>query len=403
MALLLAKGEDFASWHGVEEFSAVYREAAVKLAAQRHPEGMPQLLELLEGLLVGVKQENEGFTRLVEELEQEISDSSGHAELRTALDRFYAHAYRHFRAFHSPVSFFSMSDRFLKALAAHCLRLARQQIGVTLPPVALIMMGPAGRREATRFCRVQSALVWGNGAPDLLMRQLGAEMITWLRACGVAFEEMVTPLNDVWCGSISQWEERFREAAVTKDRTDLVELLRFADCSVLINEAGVAERFSELCARSLGQRACIANLVERCQSLSNGISMMGGFKLEKSGPHRGAFPLLDHAFLPLSAAVSAICLMNGIAIAGTPQRLRALVRIGKLDVDLAERTLHAWHCFSEHRLTLELDALPGQDCRDILHLLPASLSPAEQERLKTALETVADLQRYMLVVFGAHT
>ena len=70
MALLLAKGEDFASWHGVEEFSAVYREAAVRLAAQRHPEGMPQLLELLEGLLVGVKQENEGFTRLVEELEQ---------------------------------------------------------------------------------------------------------------------------------------------------------------------------------------------------------------------------------------------------------------------------------------------------------------------------------------------
>ena len=51
MALLLAKGENFASWRGVEEFAVAYREAAVRLASRHHPAGMAQLLELVEDQL----------------------------------------------------------------------------------------------------------------------------------------------------------------------------------------------------------------------------------------------------------------------------------------------------------------------------------------------------------------
>ena len=113
--------------------------------------------------------------------------------------------------------------------------------------------------------------------------------------------------------------------------------------------------------------------------------------------------MLDHAFLPLAAAVAALSLMHGVDLVGTAERLRGLVRSNKLDVDLAERALHAWHCFSEHRLALEQTAILGQDCRDILHLIPTTLKTAELERLRLALETVADLQRFLQVSFGAYT
>lgn len=403
MALLLAKGEDFASWRGVEEFAVAYRDAAVRLATRKHPEGIAHLLELMEDLIAAVDQENSAMGNELERLVDELAHASEQGQLRSLLTGFYDRAYQHFARFGSPVALFRMSETFLHALADCCLRLARHQIEEPLPPVALVVMGPAGRREATRFCRVQLALVWDGVVPESLVLQLGEELVAWLRVCGVSLEETITPQNPDWRGSLEQWQDRFESAANKQDQRVLIELLRLADRTVLVGEDGVADRFGLLCQQYLSQRSFVGNLVERCLTLSNGIGMMGSLKLAKSGPHRGGFSLLDHAFLPLAAAIGGLCLIHGVDLVGTPERLRGLVRISKLDVDLAERTLHAWHCFSEHRLVLEQTAIPGQDCRDILHLMPSSLKAAEAERLKLSLETVADLQRYLQVSFGAYT
>jgi len=403
MALLLAKGEDFASWRGVEEFAVSYREAAVKLASQKHPEGIAQFLELVEDQLAGIERENSLLNDELEQLVTELADAAGQGQLRPLLARFYDGAYRHFKRFGSPTAFFTMSEIVLRALAGSCLRLAKQEMDVELPPVALVVMGPAGRCETTRYCRIQLALIWDGVVSEELMVQLGEELVAWFRVCGIAVEETVTPLNPHWRGSLAQWQTRFEAAPDKGDQAELIELLRLADRTVLVSEGKLADRFEQLCIRYLGQRNFIGNLVKRCQSLSNGIGMMGNLRLEKSGPHRGTFSLLDHALLPLAAAVTAIRLLHGVDRAGTPERLRQLVRIGKLDVDLAERALNAWHCFSEHRLSLEQQADPGQDCRDILNLVPTTLDSAESGRLHLSLETVADLQRYLQVSFGAYT
>lgn len=402
MALLLAKGDVFASWRGVEEFAVSYREAAVRLSSRRHPEAIAQLLELTEDLISVVEQENNSMREELERLISELSCAADQSQLRSLLAGFYDRAYQHFGRFGSPAALFSMSEAFLQALGDCCLRLARQQIDASLPPLALLVMGPAGRREATRFCRVQLALVWDGDVPEALMLQLGEELVAWFRVCGISLEETITPVNPDWRGSLEQWQARFKAATNKKGQNVLIELLRLSDHSMVAGEGAVADRFGELCQQYLCQRSFIGNLVERCLLLSNGIGMMGSLKLEKSGPHRGRFSLLDHAFLPLASAVAALSLMHGVNLIGTPERLRGLVRISKLDVDLAERALHAWYCFSEHRLLLEQTALPGLDCRDILHLLTTTLGTDESERLRLSLETVADLQRYLQVSFSAY-
>ncbi len=403
MALLLAKGEEFASWRGVEEFAVAYRDAAVTLAAQRHPGGIAQLLELLEGLLEGVAQENSLAAGTVQQLIEELQHATEQMQLRVLHNSFYAIAYQHFDRFGSPSAFFAFVTSFLRAFALRCLQLAEQQFEVALPPLALVVMGPAGRHETSRFARLQLGLVWDDsvGADDV-PRQLAGELVAWFRVCGLALEEHVSPLQEEWRGSLAQWQQRFEDAMRQEDREALIELLRLADRTVLVSQGDIGQRFDRLCDQYLGKRPFVGNLVERCTSLSNGIGLMGHLKLEKSGPHRGAFALLDHALLPLAATVSAICLMRGVTAVGTPERLRALVRSGKLDVDLAERGLQAWHCFNEHRLALERPAAAGQDCRDILHLVPSALSHEELERIRDGLETVSDLQRFMQVCFGAY-
>lgn len=403
MALLLAKGEEFASWRGVEEFAVTYRDAAVRLASQRHPGGIVQLLELLEGLLEGVAQENTQVAGTVQQLIEELQQATEQTQLRALHNSFYDTAYRHFDRFGSPSAFFTFVSSFLHTFALRCLQLAEQQFEEALPPLALVVMGPAGRHEASRFARLQLGLVWDDSAlTDELLRQLAGELVAWFRVCGLALEEHVSPLREEWQGSLTQWHQRFEEATRKEDREALIELLRLADRTVLVSQGDVGQRFEQLCEQYLSKRPFVGNLVERCTALSNGIGLMGHLKLEKSGPHRGAFPLLDHALLPLAATVSAICLMRGITAAGTAGRLRELVRNGKLDVDLAERALQAWHCFNEHRLALERQAAAGQDCRDILHLVPSTLSHDELERIRDGLEAVSDLQRFMQVCFGAY-
>ncbi len=402
MALLLAKGEDFASWRGVEEFAVTFRDASVKLASKKHPEGISQMLELVEDQINTVAAENKHLKTEVERLVLELEKISDPGELRTVLFSFYRYSYQHFRRFRSATAFFKMSDSILSAMLKTCLKLAKQQIDCNFPPMALVTMGPVGRRETTRFCRLHLAIIWDGKTPEKQMENLGKELVAWLRVTGIAIEEFITPLKPEWCGNLQKWHNRFETALLKKDRFEFIELIRLADSSIIFTEYGVGERFSKLCTSYLEKTEFIANLVERCQQLSNGISMMGNLRLEKTGPHRGAFPLLDHALLPLSASVLAICLINGVTKIGTPERLRELVRIGKLDVDLAERAVHAWHCFSEHRIRLEQHASPGQDCRDILHLVPTDLETAEYELLFSSLETVGDLQRYMQISFGMH-
>lgn len=400
MALLLAKNEDFGSWRGVEEFAVRYRDAAVSLAARKQPDGIAQLLQQLESDIAAQADENSRLKAVFEQLFASIGEAAEQGQLRQQLEAFFVAASRHFACFRSPVAYFKASHRFVCAVAECCLQLSRQQLSDQLPPVALLAMGPAGRREMTRFCRMQLVLVWDGQASEELMEELGTELVSWFRVCGIALEESVSPQHGDWRGNLKQWKSRFTAAGRKRDQSELIELLRLSDQVPLIDEAGVANRFSALCLQSLGQREFVGNLVKRSQLLSNGIGMMGSLKPEKSGPHRGLFSLLDHALLPLAAAISAICLIHGVSLVGTPERLRELVRIGRMDVDLAERALHAWHCFGENRLLLEQQAAFGQDCRDILHLVPNALDATETERLRLSLETVADLQRYMQVSFG---
>jgi len=216
----------------------------------------------------------------------------------------------------------------------------------------------------------------------------------------VPIDESATPVLPQWRGTLEHWVERLDSAVDRNKEADLIEVLRLVDQTILVDDGGVGSRFRNICSQQLARRNAASNLAARVLALSNGLGMMGGFKLEKSGPHRGKFSLLDHALLPLAATVAAICLNNDIVEDGTPRRLKELVRNGRLDVNLAEKALQAWFLFSGYRLDLEISATSGQDCRDILNIDLSSLDAEDQENMRTALEAVASLKRFLQATLG---
>lgn len=403
MTLLLAKGDRLSDWRGLDEFVADYRQAAIKLATVRRPEAIAAFLGEIGENLGELLEENRQFIEQTEQVIDGLAEGGGQDALRDALALFFDRSYAHFRRFASPPAFFEVANRFLASLTSMQVANLRKQHDEGLPPMAVLVLGPAGRLEYTRFCRVQLALVWegsGSAAEDQAVAEFAGNLVDWLRACGIALDEPITPVQPSWRGTLAQWRHRLEEGIARGDAAALIELLRLVDQAVLVDEQGLAARFRALCSEQLHRRPAVANLVERSTGLSNGLGMMGGFRLNRSGPYRGAFALLQHALVPLAACVGALCLHHDLVEDGTPRRLRELVRNGRLDVNLAERALHAWQLFSHYRLSLELSASVGQDCRDILNLDLTNLSHHQQDELKAGLETVADLQRHLYVSFG---
>lgn len=403
MALLLGKGERLSDWREVDDFTASYQEAAIRLSAERSPDAIAAMLVVIQDSLGLLAEENRRFIEQTRQVGARLAEATNQELLRELLEDFYNQAYQHFRRFASVPAFFEAANAFLVSLVSMQVDRLRKESLRRLPPVAIMALGPAGRLEYTRFCRVQLALVWegtGKAAEQRLMEEFSEQLVVWLRSCGVALDEAVAPIHPEWRGTFAQWRERLERGIARDDSAELIELLRLTDQAVLVDDQGVAGRFRALCSEQLHRRPAMVNLIERATTLSNGLGMMGGFRLTRSGLYRGTFALLNHALVPLAACVGALCLCHDIVEDGTPRRLRELVRSGRLSVDLAERALQAWQLFSHYRLTLELSASAGQDCRDILNLDLGELGPQEQEQLKSGLETVAELQRHLQVSFG---
>ncbi len=403
MALLLGKGERLSDWREVDDFTASYQAAAIKLSAAKRPEAAATVLAAIQADLGVLSAENRQFIEQTRQVGERLAKAATQEQLRNVLADFYTEAYRHFRRFASVPAFFEAANGFLVSLTSLQVDILRNESPNRLPPVALVVLGPAGRLEYTRFCRVQLALVWegtGKAAEQRVMEDFSEQLVAWLRSCGVALDEAVTPVHPEWRGTLTQWRERLQDGIARNDSAELIELLRLVDQAVLVDDQGLAGRFRALCSEQLHRRPAVVNLIERSITLSNGLGMMGGFRLARNGPYRGTFSLLNHALVPLAACIGALCLCHDIVEDGTPRRLRELVRHDRLSIDLAERALQAWQLFSHYRLTLELSASVGQDCRDILNLDPGKLDPQEQEQLRAGLEAVFELQRHLQVSFG---
>jgi signal-transduction protein with cAMP-binding, CBS, and nucleotidyltransferase domain len=125
---------------------------------------------------------------------------------------------------------------------------------------------------------------------------------------------------------------------------------------------------------------------------------MGGLKLERSGNERGMFRLQDHGLLPLSAALSTLALIKESQAVSSCERIHDLLKRRELDVDLAERMLVAWHAL--HCLQLSQEQSERENSAHSRYLNPLSLSAEQSHSLKENLESVAQIQRHVEIIFS---
>jgi CBS domain-containing protein len=400
--VISSKVTDITTWRPAADFRLAFRQALLDKTA-RMTSGQAEMLFL------GVRQELEqraadhdaamaGIRRLMEE----AATTTDPAGLGGVIREFYGACYALFAHYRSAPAFYRLSEEFLGVVAKTALDCAMARMGLSAgkrPPVAVVALGSAGRREFSPFCKLQLALVHEEAGS--MPAELGQALHDVFAAIGLRTDNAVTLRNPDWCRTLAQWRKRLMVGMEQGASGELVHLLRLADQSALLPSDGLAVEFNHLCLSLLrNSRATLAFMVTRILGLSNGIGIMGGLRLERSGPYRGRFALFDHALFPFSASVAALTLLMGGVAVGVPQRIRELLASQKLNVEQAERLLETWHTLHGLRLDREGELFPSWNGQASLYLDPETLPDTDMKSLREALEIVAVLQRHVAITFS---
>jgi hypothetical protein len=408
MAILVsAKGSDVLAWRAAGDFAVTFRQVVLDRMEFCRSDEAAAMLSGVSQALDDLAAANDEFCSRCDSLIEETAASPEPARLRELTATFYAGLYDHIAIHHSAPAFYQFSLLFLQALAGSVCRYSHTILGdsfARIPEMALIALGPAGRQEFTPFCRLQFMLVHGpvGDADNGLIQRYATLLHEGFEACGLQVDGVVTPRNSQWRGSLSEWGQRLDKVLARGKSSEVIEILRLADQTQLdgTGDAGPGFRQRSLAALAASPVA-VKNLVSRVVALSNGIGMMGGLRFEKSGPYRGQFAMLDNALQPLSASISALGLLKHLETMATPRRVRELLWLRVLNVDMAERLLQAWHTLHELRLIREREVHPDWANAAPLHLNIEQMSDSEQEVLRESLEAVGNIQRHVGLNFSS--
>jgi signal-transduction protein with cAMP-binding, CBS, and nucleotidyltransferase domain len=407
MALLVsAKGSDVLAWRAAGEFAVTFRQVVLdQMEFCRSDEAVAKLMgasQALEDLAAA----NDAFCSRCERLIDEVVACQEPARLRELATNFFAGLYEHSVIHRSAPAFYQLSHLFLQALTGSISRYSYTLLGDSsdqIPELALIALGPAGRQEFSPFCPLQFLLVHeqaGEVEAELINR-FASHLHQGFQACGLLVDEVVTPRNRQWSGSLPEWGQRLNRVLARGKSSEIVEMLRLADQTQLDGAGELGAAFRQLALAALAASpVAVKNIVSRVVALSNGIGMMGGLRFEKSGPYRGRFALLENALQPLSASVSALGLVKQLEAMSTPARVRELLWRRELNVDMAERLLQAWHMLHELRLVREREVQPEWPNRAPLHVDIEQMDAVDQEALRESLEAVGNIQRHVGLTFS---
>ena len=399
--LLLTKGNDITAWRAGSDFTTRYREALLNRMASSRSDESIKLLDDSRAELLHLAEEH---TRHSAEIARILQAMSEDGDLAPLVRQGFEEAYRHFDMFRSVRAFYGTAHELLTAAVTSLARQTAARMGASgrqLPEFSLAAVGPAGRLEFSPHCPLHLLLIHepcppaGESAVAALCEQLHTE----LTRCGIPIDREVSPLHPEWRGSREAWGHRIAGGLDSGKPETLIALSRLADQTPLVaSELGTS--FKQQCLKTLREhQGARENLIFRLKGLNNGLGLMGRLRLERGGKYHGLFDLLDNALIPLTAVIGALTLSFGGSATGTPQRIRELLDLRVLDVDLTERLMMAWHTLNELRLGQE--SAPYLSAKSSsMYLDPDRLDNATHEELHAALDSFSVLQRQALMAFS---
>jgi signal-transduction protein with cAMP-binding, CBS, and nucleotidyltransferase domain len=130
---------------------------------------------------------------------------------------------------------------------------------------------------------------------------------------------------------------------------------------------------------------------KRAATLPVATSLFGWYRIERTGQHRGEFDLQQYTLTPLIRNICVLALKRRVRRFSTIERIKGLLAVGALSVDLTEKLLSAYHEFMRQKVNIQLQSFEHGFSGYFLD--PEYLSEEEEERFRNGLEAVVNLQK----------
>ncbi|MBT1073160.1 putative nucleotidyltransferase substrate binding domain-containing protein [Pelotalea chapellei] len=402
---LSSKGKDFEAWRSAEEFAVTCRQMLLSKTDMLLSDQAEALFAAADRYLAEKAAAHEANLANLRNLMDQAGQTTVPRDLKQLLTDFYTNAYDFFGQNRSSVAFYTLSNSFLRAVCAAIVGHAKKELGLSadkLPPITLVVLGSGGRLEFSPFSRLPLLMVHGetDASGTVPLRLFGKILHEAFEEAGLFPDDVVTPRNPAWNSTMAFWRHGLEQKIRQGTLKEIIDLLKLADQTV-IHDEGLGMEFREHCLTLLkSSHTSLDLMVKRLLELPRGLGIMGGLKYEKRGVCQGYFNLFSHALLPLTAAVTALALLKGVAQASTTDRIRGLLRRGDLNVEMAERLLETWHLFNEMRLDQEASLRPDWERKNVLCLDTEDWDKSFFDRFKESLETVSTLHRQVGIAFN---
>lgn len=406
MALVISvKNRDISNWRAAGEFAVKFREALLGQTANLLSDEVENLfLDVENTLEQGAAAHDQALLRM-REMMALASRTYDPAALRKIVNDFQAEISCFFSWNRSATAYFRLQAEFYEALAVAVVKISRQKAGLSDildQPLALIALGDGGRDEFSIKGKLQLLLIHDDTMSLESAALLGETLHATFLECGLLPDDLISSRHVPWRSTKKELIGRLINSTKGGSPKELQELIALVDQRLLYNENDFGAELRNECLKLIsGSHSAVLMLVERLHALNSGIGLMGGVRLEKSGPGRGKFRLCANALQPLSYAVAALSLLKEETSFATPDRIRGLLLKGHLDVETAERLLNAWHNFNEHRAVLEAQNHVDGVNIDEFYLDYSTMEESAQQEFKNSLEATAALLRHVFITFNS--
>ncbi|HEX9188891.1 MAG TPA: putative nucleotidyltransferase substrate binding domain-containing protein, partial [Vicinamibacteria bacterium] len=275
--------------------------------------------------------------------------------------------------------------------------------GAGRPPVPFswLAAGSEGRREQTLKTDQDNGLVYedpADGAPavaryfeGLAHRMAGIlERVGFPRCPGGYMAA-----NPAWCQPASAWRRRFEGWMAVPRPEGLLDASTFCDLRPVGGDAAVGRRLWEwVCERVPGERLFLGHMALAALERHVPLGFFGGFVVERSGLHRGAFDIKARGVFPFTQAMRVYALSLGCRDTNSVDRLAAAESAGIFTPGEARDLREAHEIIARLRLAHQLARIDAGQAPDNF-VVPEALGKGDRLLLRQAFRTVAWLQRHL--------
>lgn len=237
-----------------------------------------------------------------------------------------------------------VNDRLLRKV----LELVERKMGT--PPVGFcwIVFGSEGRKEQTFRTDQDNAIIYEDPPHDAAsdaaayFSSFALQMQEALSKCGFPpCSAGYMASNPAWCQPMKVWKQYFAEWIDRPTPEAVLRSLIFFDFRPVYGNTLLAESLrSYLGQRLKKQTIFFSNMAEVILLNRPPLDILGRFKLDKKGEHKGTFSIKFNALCPIVDTARLAALEHGVYATSTAERLRELGErrssLGSLSADLEQ-------------------------------------------------------------------